>query len=37
VERGTTVRYEICGARTLTLKVERTSGRGAFSVIVSKP
>jgi hypothetical protein len=37
VQRGTTIRYEICGARTLTLKVERISGRGAFSVTVSKP
>jgi hypothetical protein len=37
VQRGTTIRYEICGQRTLTLKVERVSGRGAFTVRVSKP
>jgi hypothetical protein len=36
-QRGTTIRYEICGQRTLTLKVERLSGRGAFTVNVSKP
>ena len=32
-----TIRYEICGQRTLTLKVERLSGRGAFTVAVTKP
>ena len=37
VLRGTTIRYEICGERALTLKVERISGRGAFTVNVSKP
>jgi hypothetical protein len=37
VARGATVRYEVCGQRSLTLKVERTSGRGAFSIFVSKP
>jgi hypothetical protein len=37
VLRGTTIRYQICGERTLTLKVERISGRGAFTVNVSKP
>jgi hypothetical protein len=37
VQRGATIRYEICGERTLTLKVERISGRGAFTVNVSKP
>jgi hypothetical protein len=37
VQRGQTIRYEICGERTLTLKVERISGRGAFTVNVSKP
>jgi hypothetical protein len=37
VLRGTSVRYQICGQRTLTLKVERLSGRGAFSIDVSKP
>ena len=37
VLRGTSIRYEICGERNLTLKVERLSGRGAFTVNVSKP
>jgi hypothetical protein len=37
VLRGTTIRYEVCGQRTLTLKVERLSGRGAFTVNVTKP
>ena len=37
IVRGTSVRYEICGQRALTLKVERLSGRGAFSIDVSKP
>jgi hypothetical protein len=37
VQRGTTIRYEICGQRTLTLKVQRLSGRGAFTVNLSKP
>jgi hypothetical protein len=37
VQRGATIRYEICGERALTLKVERISGRGAFTVTVSKP
>jgi hypothetical protein len=37
VQRATTVRYQICGQRSLTLKVERLSGRGSFSVDVSKP
>jgi hypothetical protein len=36
-QRGPTIRYEICGERTLTLKVERLSGRGAFTINVSKP
>ena len=34
---ATSVRYEICGQRSLTLKVERLSGRGAFTVDISKP
>jgi hypothetical protein len=34
---ATTVRYEICGQRALTLKVERVSGKGAFTVDISKP
>jgi hypothetical protein len=33
----TNVRFEICGQRALTLKVQRLSGRGAFTVDVSKP
>jgi hypothetical protein len=38
VARGTTsVRFQICGQRALTLKVQRVSGRGAFTVDVSKP
>jgi hypothetical protein len=37
VGRGTTIKLQICGARKLTLKVERTSGSGAFTVDVSKP
>ena len=37
VLRGPSIRYEICGERTLTLKVQRLSGRGAFTVNVSKP
>jgi hypothetical protein len=37
VQRGTSVRTQICGERTLTLKVQRVSGRGAFTVNVSKP
>jgi hypothetical protein len=37
VLRGTSIRYEICGERSLTLKVERFSGRGAFTISVSKP
>jgi len=35
--RGSTVRYRVCGQRALTLKVERLSGRGAFSVQLTKP
>lgn len=37
VERGADIYYEICGQRTLTLKVQRLSGRGAFTVNISKP
>ena len=38
VARGATnVRFEICGQRALTLKVDRVSGRGSFTVDVSKP
>ena len=33
----TNVRFEICGQRALTLKVQRLSGRGSFTVDVSKP
>jgi hypothetical protein len=37
VARSPAITYSICGQRTLTLKVERVSGRGAFSIAVSKP
>jgi hypothetical protein len=37
VLRGTSIRYQICGQRSLTLKVQRLSGRGAFTVNVTKP
>jgi hypothetical protein len=37
VASGSSVRYQICGQRALTLKVQRVSGRGAFTVDVSKP
>ncbi len=33
----TNVRFEICGERALTLKVRRLSGRGPFTVDVSRP
>ncbi len=34
---ATAIRYEICGQRALTLKVERLSGSGSFTVDISKP
>ncbi len=38
VARGaTSVRFQICGQRTLTLKVRRLAGGGSFTVDVSKP
>jgi hypothetical protein len=37
VQHGGSIRYQICGQRTLTLKVERLSGRGSFTVNVTKP
>jgi len=37
VARGATVHYQICGQRSLTLKVERLKGAGSFTVDVSKP
>ena len=38
VARSTTnVRFEICGERSLTLKVRRLAGHGSFTVDVSKP
>jgi hypothetical protein len=37
VAQGPRVAYEICGRRSLTLKVQRLSGRGAFTVDISKP
>ena len=33
----TSVRLEVCGRRSLTLKVIRSSGHGTFTVDVSKP
>jgi hypothetical protein len=32
-----TISYDVCGTRSLTLKVVRASGSGAFTVDVSKP
>ena len=29
--------YQVCGARSLTLKVERTAGAGSFTVDIAKP
>jgi hypothetical protein len=37
VMRAGSIRYQICGERSLTLKVQRTSGRGSFTVDVTKP
>lgn len=37
VARGTTVRFQICGQRALTLKVQRVKGAGTFTVDISKP
>jgi hypothetical protein len=37
VQNGANIRYQICGQRTLTLKVQRLSGRGAFTVNLSRP
>ncbi len=38
IERSvSTLRYNYCGQRTLTLKVERLRGHGAFTVDISKP
>ena len=37
IARGATVRARICGQRSLTLKVQRASGRGAFTIAVSRP
>jgi hypothetical protein len=37
VAHGGTIRYGVCGQRSLTLQVQRVSGRGAFTVFVSKP
>jgi hypothetical protein len=33
----TNVQFKVCGQRALTLKVQRLSGRGSFTVDVSKP
>lgn len=38
VARGSrSIVYQVCGSRSLTLKVERSSGSGAFTVDISKP
>src|SRR3954451_11463817 len=37
VAHGGTIRYPVCGPRALTLKVQRVSGHGAFSIFVTKP
>ncbi len=37
IGRGINVNTMVCGQRTLTLKVERISGSGAFSINISKP
>ncbi len=38
VGRGvSSMQYEICGQRTLTLKVERLRGHGSFTVDIAKP
>jgi hypothetical protein len=37
VRSATAVHMSICGQRSLTLKVERLSGRGAFTLDISKP
>jgi hypothetical protein len=29
--------YQVCGARTLTVKVERSAGNGPFTVDIAKP
>ncbi|MGH3004113.1 MAG: hypothetical protein ACRDM1_15855 [Gaiellaceae bacterium] len=34
---ATSIRYQICGQRALTLKVKRTAGSGSFTVDISKP
>jgi hypothetical protein len=37
VGRGTRLAFQVCGQRELTLRVERVSGRGSFTVSLSKP
>jgi hypothetical protein len=37
IARGGTVHYQVCGQRSLTLKVERVAGGGAFSIQLTKP
>lgn len=37
VASGKTVRYQVCGRRSLTVKVVRVKGAGAFTVDISKP
>jgi hypothetical protein len=36
-QRGTSIHFSVCGQRSLTLKVDRLSGRGAFTVGLVKP
>jgi hypothetical protein len=31
------IAYQVCGARSLSLKVERTAGSGSFTVDIAKP
>ena len=37
VASGKSVRFQVCGQRSLTLKVVRVKGSGAFTVDISKP
>jgi hypothetical protein len=37
VMRAGSIKFQICGQRTLTLKVERLSGRGSFTVALTRP
>jgi hypothetical protein len=37
VGSGRSLGYQLCGERTLTLRVDRGKGSGAFTIAVSKP